>query len=419
MNSRERIAATCNHAEPDKLVIDFGAGFQTGLHVSIIYKLRQALGLDAPGTPVKVIETFQMLGEVKPDLMAALNLDAVSVHGTGTMFGFPATDFKEWTMADGTPTLVPGLFNTDYEPNGDLYQYPEGDKAAGPSACLPAGGYFFDAIPRESASAEDDLNVDDNLEEFGPISDAELAVYKERVEDLYTSTDKALFLTMGGLSFGDIALVPAPWLKAPRGVRDVSQWYMLTALRPDHVQAIFDRQCDIALDNLKRMYETVGDKISVIITNGTDFGTQNGPFCSPTTYRSLYLPYQKRLYDWIHANTSWKIFMHSCGAISPLLDGICEAGFDILNPVQCSASDMDPADLKKNYGDRLTFWGGGVDTQKTLPFGTPEAVRDQVRERVDILAPGGGFVFNGIHNIQAETPVENLLAMFETLREYR
>jgi uroporphyrinogen-III decarboxylase len=157
----------------------------------------------------------------------------------------------------------------------------------------------------------------------------------------------------------------------------------------------------------------------VIQTNGTDFGTQNGPFCSPEQYRELFLPYQKRVNGWIHANTKWKTFMHSCGSIMPLLDLIVEAEFDILNPVQCSAQNMDAQELKKRYGKSLTFWGGGVDTQKTLPFGTPQEVRDEVKRRIDVFAPGGGFVFNAIHNVQAKTPIENLLAMFEVLNAYR
>ena len=133
----------------------------------------------------------------------------------------------------------------------------------------------------------------------------------------------------------------------------------------------------------------------------------------------LFLPYQKRVNGWIHRHTNWKTFMHCCGGVSPLLDAFIEAEFDILSPVQCSAKGMDPRMLKSRYGDRLVFWGGGVDTQKTLPFGTPQEARDQVRERIEIFAPGGGSVFCTIHNIQANTPIANVLAMFEVVKEYR
>ena len=156
MTSRERIITACAHREPDKLAVDFGAGFQTGIHVSMVYKLRQALGLDRPGTPVKVVEVYQMLGEIAPDLQEALGVDAVSLHGTGTMFGFPQTEFKEWQLADGTPVLVPVGFNTQYEPNGDLLQWPANDRSVPPSGRMPAGGFFFDAIMRQGAAGRDE-----------------------------------------------------------------------------------------------------------------------------------------------------------------------------------------------------------------------------------------------------------------------
>jgi hypothetical protein len=419
MTARERIATTCGHSEPDKLAVDFGGGFQTGIAVSMVYKLRQALGLDEPGTPVKVVEVYQMLGEIKPDLAEVLGIDTVSVAGIKTMFGYPAVDFKEWQMEDGTPVLVPVDFNTEREPNGDLLQYPEGDHSVAASGRMPAGGYFFDAIIRQPPIDEDNLNPEDNLEEFGPIGGDELAHYAKEADRLFSETDKALFCTFGGMTFGDVALVPATFLKDPKGIRDVEEWYVSTMIRPDYIKAVFDRQAEIAVENLAELYKTVGDKISVIQTNGTDFGTQNGPFCSPDAYRELYLPYQKRVNGWIHENTPWKTFMHSCGGIEPLIPGIIEAEFDILNPVQCSATGMDPRQLKKTYGRDIVFWGGGVDTQHTLPFGTPDEVRAEVKERIEVFGEGGGFVFCTIHNLVAGCPIENVLAMFDVIKQYR
>jgi uroporphyrinogen-III decarboxylase len=146
---------------------------------------------------------------------------------------------------------------------------------------------------------------------------------------------------------------------------------------------------------------------------------QTGPLISPKAYRSLYKPYQKILNDWVHQNTNWKTFIHCCGGILPLIPDMIEAGFDIFNPVQTSAAGMDPQALKDRFGQEITFWGGGIDTQTTLPFGTPEQVRNQVRERMEIFGKGGGFVFNTIHNVQAGVPVENLLALYEAIQEYR
>jgi hypothetical protein len=419
VTSRERIQTACAHHQPDKLPVDFGGGFQAGIHVSIVYQLRQALGLDRPGTPVKVVEIYQMLGEVAPDLQAALGVDTVSVHGTGTMFGFPQIEFKEWQLADGTPVLVPRDFNTLYEPNGDLLQWPANDQSVPPSGRMPAGGHFFDAIIRQEPVDDAKLNPADNTEEFVPVPEAELEHYRLLAERLASTTDKAVFCTFGGLTFGDIALVPATFLPRPKGIRDVEEWYVSTAARPDYIKAVFERQAEVAIENLQRLHAAIGDRAAIMQTNGTDFGTQNGPFLSAAKYRDLFLPYQKRVNGWIHRHTKWKTFMHCCGGIAPLLDAVVEAEFDILNPVQCSAKGMDPRALKHDYGDQLVFWGGGVDTQKTLPFGKPQEVRDEVRERIEIFGPGGGFVFCTIHNIQANTPIENVLAMFEVVKEYR
>jgi hypothetical protein len=283
---------------------------------------------------------------------------------------------------------------------------------------MPAGGWYFDAIIRQPPIDDAHLNVRDNLEEFGPISDQELAHYQAEAERLYQETDRAIIGKFPGTAFGDIAAVPAPWLKHPRGIRDVEEWYISTITRGDYIRQVFERQCEIALANLERLYGAVGDRITVAYLTGTDFGMQTGPFISPRVYRELYQPFHRRLNDWIHTHTMWKTFIHSCGSVVALIDDFIDAGFDILNPVQCSAARMGPAELKRSFGQRVVFWGGGVDTQHTLPFGTPEEVRQEVRERIQNFGPGGGFVFNPIHNVQPQTPVENLLAMFQALREF-
>ncbi len=417
MSSRKRIQIALAHREPDRLPVDFGGCFQTGMHVSVVYKLRQALGLDPPGKAVKVVEVYQMLGEIAPDLRDALGIDTVNLGGTSTMFGYPQKEFKEWQLADGTPVLVPKDFNTQPEPNGDLLQWPGGDRSVPPSGCMPAGGHFFDAIVRQEPIDEAKLDPADNTEEFQVLPEGEFAHYRRLAEHLYTTTDKALVCTFPGLTFGDIALVPATFLKRPKGIRDIEEWYVSLVKRPDYIKAVFERQTEVALENLRRLHDAVGDLPTVIQTNGTDFGTQNGPFLSVAKYRELFLPYQKAVNGWIHKNTKWKTFMHCCGGVEPLIECFIEAEFDILNPVQCSAKGMDPRALKKQYGNRLVFWGGGVDTQRTLPFGTPDEVYREVRERIEIFAEGGGYVFSTIHNVLANTPVENLLAMFRAVQD--
>ncbi len=418
MNSRERVNMALNFQEPDRIPLDLGGSLVTGMHVSTVYWLRQALGLDSPGTPVRVIEPYQMLGEIKPDLIEALGVDVVSLEGTKTLFGFKNEGWKPWITFDGTPVLVPEGFNTEPEPNGGILMYPEGDKSAPPSGRMPSGGWYFDSIIRQPPIDDDNLDVEHNLEEFGPISDEELEHLRREAERLYTETDKAILANFGGTAFGDIALVPAPWLKHPKGIRDVEEWYISTVTRRDYIYEVFEQQCEIALVNLERIYQAVGDRVTAVFVTGTDFGMQTGPFISPKTYRQLYQPFHKRVNDWVHGHTFWKTFIHSCGSVMVLIEDFIEAGFDILNPVQCSAADMDPSELKRKFGRRITFWGGGVDTQRTLPFGTPQKVCSEVRERIRIFGPGGGFVFNTIHNVQPQTPVENLLAMFETVRQY-
>ncbi len=418
MSSRERVRLALEHQEPDCVPLDLGATTVTGMHVDTVYRLRQALDLDAPGTPVKIIEPLQMLGEIKPDLLDALAIDTVSVGSTGTAFGFPLEGWKEWKTFGGTPALVPAGFNTQPEPNGDLLLYPQGDRSAPPSGRMPRGGFYFDVIIHQEPLNEKDLRVEDNLEEFSLFSDQEIEHYRCRADELYTQTDKALVLGVGWLSLGNISRVPGPMLKCPRGIRDVEEWYISLSARRDHLYKIFERQTEINMVNLAKVHAAVGNRPTVAYVTGSDFGAQNGPFVSPQTYRNLFLPFHKQVNDWIHRNTTWKTFIHSCGSVWALLEDFIAAGFDVLNPVQCSAAQMNPFDLKQKFGSRIVFWGGGVDTQSTLPFGSPQEVRQEVQERIRAFAPGGGFVFNAVHNVQALVPVENVTAMYQAAREY-
>lgn len=419
MNSRERVAIALSHQEPDRVPLDVGGWAGTSMHVSTLYRLRQKLQLDPPGTPVKLVDPYQMLGEIGFDLLDLLDADVVPLTSQRTIFGFKNEGWKPWTYWDGTPVLVPAGFNTDPEPNGDLLQYPEGDKSVPPSGRMPRGGFYTDSIIRQPPLEEEKLDPHHNLEDFGPISDEELEHFRSEAERLWTSTDRAIQAHFGGTSFGDIALVPAPWLKHPKGIRDVAEWYMSTVLRRGYVYEVFEHQCEIALANLEKIHQAVGDRVMIVFITGADFGAQLGPLISPTTYGELFFPFHKRVNDWIHAHTSWKTYMHCCGSVASFMNDFIAAGFDIFNPVQCSAADMAPIDLKECFGSQITFWGGAVDNQHTLPFGTPEEVRRQTGERVAALAPGGGFVFATEQNVQALVPVENLLAMFDAWKECR
>lgn len=416
MTSKERFDLTINHKQPDKMVVDFGSTAVTGIHVLAVENLRRHYGLEYK--PVRVIEPYQMLGEVDQELIAAIGVDVVGAWGRNNMFGiYNQQPFKEFETFWGQKVLLPVGFHTSYDNNGDLLIYPEGDLTVAPSARMPKTSYFTDAIIRQELIEEDKLDPKDNLEEFGLISEVELAFWKNATQKA-RATGKAVIAGLGGTALGDIALIPGIQMKHPKGIRDITEWYMSTIMRPDYVTAIFDRQIEIAIENFRRLHEVIGDNIDAVFICGTDFGTQDSTFCAPEQFDELWRPYYRRINDWMHANTNWKSFKHSCGAVESFMSRFIEAGFDIINPVQIAAKGMDAAHLKKTYGKNLVFWGGGIDTQKTLPYSAPEQVREEVLSLCDIFAKDGGFVFNTVHNIQANVPVKNIIAMVDAIKEF-
>ncbi len=415
LTRRDHLRKTLAHEGGGRLPMDFGSTAVTGIHASCVEQLREHYGLE--NRLVKICEPYQMLGEVEEDLAEVMGIDTVGVVPLNTLFGFPNENYKEFQTPWGQTVLVSEHFNTQVKPNGDVYIYPEGDMSVPPSGQMPSNGFFFDTIVRQPEIDEDNLDPEDNLEEFGLISEEDLEHYRVELDRL-EGTDRAIVATLGGMAFGDIALVPAPFLKHPKGIRDIAEWYMSTAARQEYIHDVFSRQCDYALKNLEKLNEVLGERIDVVFLCGTDFGTQTSTFCSPQTFSELWAPYYRQVNDWIHRNTGWKTFKHSCGAVETFMEHFIDVGFDIINPVQCSASGMEPRQLKEKYGERLVFWGGGIDTQKTMPFGTPEEVREQVLERCEIFSRDGGFVFDSIHNLQALSPVENMVAMIDAVKEF-
>ena len=416
MNSKDRVLASLNHQQPDKVAVDFGGTPVTGIHVLALENLRKHYGLEHK--PIVVKEPYQMLGEIDEELMKILGVDVIGLSPSNNMFGIKNHgELKEFKTFWGQTVLVPKDFNTTIDNNGDLLIYPEGDTSVAPCAKMPKSSYFFDAVIRQEPIDDATLKVEDNLEEFNPISEEDLTYWKNEIEKVKES-DKAIIANMGGTAFGDIALVPGLNLKNPKGIRDIAEWYMSVIMRPDYVRGIFETQSEIAIENLKKFHAIVGSHIDAIFLCGTDFGTQDSQFCGVDTLEEMYLPYYKKLNDWIHTNTNWKTFKHSCGAIEPFMQSFIDAGFDIINPVQINAAGMDPRHLKETYGKNITFWGGGVDTQKVLAFGSTDDVRKQVFAECDILSKDGGFVFNTVHNIQANVPTENIVTMLDTIRDF-
>ncbi len=412
--SQSSLRDALSHRNTDHIPVDFGGTGVTGIHILIIEKLRRHYGLETK--PVKLIEPYQMLGEIDDELKDVLGVDVAGLYPEKNMFGFSNEGWKLFRTPWQQEILVPEGFNVRSDDEGSLLMGPEGNVELAPSAKMPATGYFFDAVIRQHPVDDMTLDPEDNLEEFGHLSEADLRYWSARAEEARNSS-RGIIATIGGTALGDIALVPAMQLRDPKGIRDISEWYMSTLIRQDYIHQIFDRQTQIALANFEKLAGIMGDAIDAVFICGTDFGTQDSQFCSAETFTELYAPYYQRMNDWIHSHTGWKTFKHSCGAVEPFMNLFIDAGFDIINPVQINAKGMDPQHLKDTYGDRIVFWGGGIDTQYTLPFKTPQEVREEVLRNCEIFSRNGGFVFNTVHNIQANVPVENVVAMVEALRE--
>ena len=417
MTSRQRVIAAINHEHPDKVPVDLGSTGQTGISASVLYKLREALRL--PRKPIEINEILQMLGTVDDDVRQALGVDTVGLYNPSSLFGIPNGAQKPFIMQDGTPVTISEGHEYDIMPDGSVLMYPMGDRKANPSGLMPAGGYFFDGIDRAPGFDEDNLTpIEDFRNAFG-LLDEKTALYLEKeAMRLYSETDYGIIGNLGGGGLGDAALLPGLHEPDPKGIRKFEDWMMAHLLYPDYIKAVFTLQTEIMQENLEIYRQAVGDKIQVIWISGTDFGTQKCELYSPEIFRELYKPFYKRINGWVHEHTAWKTFYHCCGSVVNLLDDFVDMGVDILNPVQLSANGMDASMLKQKYGEQLVFWGGGIDTQKVLPFGSPEDVRTQVRERLKILSAGGGYVFNTIHNIVGRTPVENIISLFEAVKEF-
>jgi hypothetical protein len=416
MTSRERVRKAINHEEPDRVPVDLGSTLVTGIQASMYAQLKQALGITEGA--IKVYDPFQMLAEVEEPVKKALGVDTYGIQLPVTLFGYKNENWKPFKLFDGTEVLISGNFEYDVLENGDIVQYPQGNRNAPPSGTMPKDGYYFDVIVRQEPIVEEELDPKEWVDQaYALYTDEDLRYLEDTAKWYYENTDYALLGNFWGAGFGDIAFVPGPGVLHPKGIRDPQEWYMSSILRKDYIKAIYQYQLEIQMKNLEMYQQAVGDRIEVVVMSGTDFGSQSGPFISLDAYRELFKPLHKQMNDWVHEHTDWKTFYHTCGSIVKFLDDFHEAGIDILNPVQISAKDMDPEFLKTNYGDKFVFWGGAINPQHTLPFGKPEAVKAEVAHNVDVFKQGGGFVFNNVHNIQSNIPIDNLTGMFDTLRQ--
>jgi uroporphyrinogen decarboxylase len=393
MTSRERVLAAVEHREPDRVPVDLGGSRVTSINPLPYEGLRAALGV--PGEPVRVIDVWQMLVWIDQPVVEKLGLDVLPVPRLFQDFGMRIDRFKPWRLDGGLEVQMPANFAPVEEPDGALSLYLEGELVARKAPSSP----FFDRMV--------EFKVYDPLppvESFpmALFTDEDLAWRRRWASTLRAETDKA---TMG--EFGPIL---GRW-------GSYQEWLMTVAADPEYVRAYYERKVENLIANAGLYLQAVGSDID-IVWFGEDFGTQSGLMIAPEVFSSLVAPYYGRLFDWIHAHTPWKVFFHCCGGIYPIIPTLISIGVDILNPVQVEAAGMQPQRLKREFGDRLTFWGGGIDTQTVLPFGTPEQIQTQVRERLRIFAPGGGYVFTPSHNIQEDVSWENLLTMYAAVRDF-
>jgi len=400
MTPRERIVEAMNHRETDVLPIDFGAMRSTGISAIAYNRLKEYLGIK--GKPARLYDVFQQLAEPEPEIVERLGGDVVQAHRLCPAFGIKIDRWKPGKLQDGSECMVPEGYNPMADEKGD-WVIKDGETVM---AKMPLNGLYFDQVyrPYENAQTEDDIDAI-RIEE---VTDEELSFLEKEARELYETTDKAILFSFGGniLEAGQIN-----W--------GFEKFYTDLALNPDLVHYWLNKLTDAYIRDLEKILAAVGKYINVI-QFGDDLGTQEAPQISPAMYREMVKPYHSRQYQYVRNNyPNVKVFLHSCGAIFDLIPDLIDAGVEVLNPVQISAKGMDPVKLKKEFGSHLTFWGGGANMQYTVNTGTVDEIRKEVKELIDIFSPGGGFVFNQVHNIQSNVSPEKILAIYDTVLEYR
>lgn len=412
MNSRERVLASLNHNEPDRVAVDFGAHRSSGIMAIAYAKLRKHLGL--PEKPIYVYDFIQQLAIVDDDVLDLFGSDVTEL---GRGFAKKPEDWADWELPDGTPCKIPS-FIKPIKKGGDWLIY--GDEgqviAIQKQGCL----YFEQTCFPLSESADETFDREKLLHGFDQIMwwklgspPAPLGLDPEGMEAraagakaFRESTDRAIVAMFGGnlIEIGEFAF-------------RIDNFLYELAAEPKRMHAFLDKVVEIHLENLEKFMASVGPYIDVV-QFGDDLGMQTGPQISPRMYCEFFKPRHKILWNRAkELRPGIKVMLHSCGGIYSLMPHLIEAGLDAMNPVQTTCKDMEPDRLKREFGKDMIFWGGGCDTRDVLPNGTPEQVKRDVRERVQILAPGGGFIFQQIHNVMADVPPENVVAMFEAVRE--
>ena len=398
MNSRERVLTALAHQEPDRVPIDLGGSLVTSINTVAYGRLRQYLGVD--GDPLRVVNIILQLAEVEEPIRQRFGVDVVELLPLHPLPGVRNVEWKPWTLPDGSPALISADFEPEVTVRGDLI-IRDGDGRV--SNRMMAGTYQF--VPGRAPLA--DATIEELQEvEFPITSDEELDFLHSSAQRLHDETEYAIF-----------GWVDGSLIEGAQFARGWTQLMMDLRRNPEFVETLVEKLAMAALANLERYLEAVGDFVHVI-GFGDDLGIQTGLQFSPELYRRFFKPYHKLIYGLVHERSQAYVFLHSCGSVYDLVPDLIEVGVDILNPVQTSAAKMDPTRLKAEFGDQMTFWGGGSCPHEVLPWVTPDQVEQDVRERLQALAPGGGYVFAPIHDIQPDVPPENIVAMYDAALKY-
>lgn len=419
MNSREKLIATLHHQDPGKIAFDLGSTKATGINASLLYKLRLLYGRDEP---VKIYDTYQMLGLMDEQDAKLFGIDVVPIWSDMTVFGYRNDKWKPWTTPDGIPALV-GEDCGMTQDSKYIYMHPQGDLSARPSGRLPLpNGHYFDYLTRQEEFDEDDLDgladYKDQLDMM-TIDDRTLEFYRQQAEYYYQNTDLGVVLNAEYGNLGSTTMLNGAYVKRTPGIRDFSEFLIAHYTSPEYIDEIYEAWTRLCIRNLELLWQAVGTRAQAVFLCGTDFGTQKSEVMSKKMFEDRYVPFFARINGWVHAHTPWKTLYHSCGSLVNIMDDMIGCGIDCLNPVQTSAHGMDPAFLKETFGDRITFWGGGVESQTTLNNGTPDDVERAMRKNIEIFSKNGGFVFSIVHNVQANVRMDNLRRILDVIQEYR
>ena len=402
MNSRERVWAAINHKVPDRVPVDIGGTKVTGIHVDLYCDIVRRIGLDL--LPPKIYEQFLLLSRIDPLILKWLGSDVIEVENVVESFGMENKDWKFWKSPCGNEVLMPGSHRPVFEEEYYYLYDPAGNRVAFRSE---TDMYYERYCPTEMSA---NINFTDPQQWHDTIplyTDEELSTIQKRAKFLYEYTDYSLH---GGFLKGGLGT------NGFFAGHTICDWLCILAAETEYANEILAATAARAVENLRLYLEAVGDYIDTIFISGTDYGTQRGELFNPDIFKQLHMPNYRTINDFVHNNCRAKVMFHSCGSNYNILKHMISAGVDIFNPVHTNTINMEPERLKKTYGDKIVFWGGGIETQTTLINGTPEEVRQQVRERISIFGAGGGYVFAGIHNLQPGIPMDNLEAMIEAIR---